>query len=218
MKRAFPLFCSMLPASCTVGPNYARPPAAVPAQFAEPNTAATISDAELASWWRVFNDPQLNVLVNRALAQNLDVETAAALIRESRAQERVAGAAGQPQIDFKPSVTRQRISENAIPIPPGSNPNQGAGFGFPGAEFSTFRAGFDASWEIDLFGHTKRSVEAARARSEGAVWNRRDLQVSVAAEVAQNYLQLRTLQQRIAKATAELQRQQRAEQLVAARR
>ena len=218
MKRSLALFCVILPAGCTVGPNYARPPAAVPSQFAEPNTAATISDAELASWWRVFNDPQLDVLVNHALAQNLDVETAAARIREARAQERVAGAAGQPQIDFKPSVTRQRISENAIPIPPGSNPNQGAGFGFPGAEFSTFRVGFDASWEIDLFGHTKRSVEAARARTEGAVWNRRDLQVSVAAEVAQNYLQLRTLQQRIANAAAELQRQQRAEQLVAARR
>ena len=95
------------------------------------------------------------------------------------------------------SVTRQRISENAIPVPPGAGGGSGGAFAAPGTEFTTWRAGFDASWELDLFGKTRRSVEAARARTRAALWTRRDAQVSTAAEVANAYLALRTLQQRI---------------------
>jgi NodT family efflux transporter outer membrane factor (OMF) lipoprotein len=152
------------------------------------------------------------------LAQNLDVEAAAARIREARAREVVAGAAALPSVDAQASATRQRISENAIPVPPGAGGGTGGGsFGIPGSEFNTFRIGFDASWEIDLFGKTRRSIEAARARTGEAIWNRRDLQVSVAAEVANAYLTLRTLQQRFATAEAELARQERFQKLVAAR-
>jgi multidrug efflux system outer membrane protein len=122
-----------------------------------------------------------------------------------------------PQIDAQASASRQRISENAIPVPPGAGSGGGGTFGLPGSEFSTFRVGFDASWEIDLFGRTRRSVEAARARTGAAVWNRRDVQVSVAAEAANAYLTLRTLQQRIATAEAEVARQQRSLRLVGAR-
>jgi NodT family efflux transporter outer membrane factor (OMF) lipoprotein len=157
------------------------------------------------------------MLVNRALAQNLDVEMAAARIREARARERVAGAAASPRVDAQGSVTRQRISENAIPAPPGAGGSGNSGFGLPGQEFTTWRVGFDASWEFDLFGRTRRSVEAARARTGATIWSRRDVQVSVAAEVVRTYLALRTLQQRIANAEAELERQQRFERLVAAR-
>ena len=176
-----------------------------------------MSDADLAAWWRGFGDPELDMLVNRAIVQNLDVQTAAARIREARAREIVAGAASKPQLDAQASATRQRISENAIPVPPGAGGSQGGSFGLPGSEFSTFRVGFDASWEIDLFGKTRRSVEAARARTGEALWNRRDAQVSVAAETADAYLTLRTVQQRVATAEAELARQLRVEQLVAAR-
>ena len=177
-----------------------------------------MSDPDLAGWWRTFGDPELDKLVNRAIAQNLDVQTAAVRIREARAREIVAGAASKPQVDAQASATRQRISENAIPVPPGAGGGGAPGsLGLPGSEFSTFRVGFDASWEIDLFGKTRRSVEAARARTGEAVWNRRDVQISVAAETADAYLTLRTLQQRIATAGAELARQQRFEQLVAAR-
>jgi multidrug efflux system outer membrane protein len=214
MKRASAI--ALLLAGCTVGPNYHPPQTPVPASFAEAQRASA-SDVELSSWWSAFGDPQLNTLINRALAQNLDVETAAARISEARAQEIVAGAAGLPQVDAQASATRQRISEHAIPVPPGAGGGTGGSFGLPGTEFKTFRIGFDASWEIDLFGKTRRSVEAARARTGAALWNRRDLQVSVAAEVANAYLTLRTLQQRIANAEAELARQQRFEQLVAAR-
>jgi outer membrane protein, multidrug efflux system len=205
-------------AACTVGPSYRRPATPVPPAFAEPHAAAAVSDTDLASWWHQFRDPELDKLVNRALAQNLDVETAAARIREARAREIVAGAAGLPEVDASGSATRQRISEHAIPIPPtGGSGGQPGQFGLPGSEFSTFRIGFDASWEIDLFGKTRRSIEAARGRTEAAIWNRRDVQITAAAEVASAYLTLRTLQQRIAVAQKEVERQRRSEELVRAR-
>ena len=215
MRRLALLAATALTGCTTVGPDYRQPDVPTPAQYAESDGSAGLSDAELAGWWRAFDDSKLDTLVNRALAQNLDVQAATARIREARAGETVAGAASQPQLDAQGSVTRQRISENALPIPPGAG--TGGSFGLPGAEFTTFRAGFDASWEIDLFGRTRRSIEAASARSGAALWNRRDVQVSVAAEVADAYLSLRTLQTRIATAEAELARQQRFERLVAAR-
>jgi multidrug efflux system outer membrane protein len=218
IRRALPLVAVLL-AGCTVGPNYSRPATPVPPAFAEPHTSTGISDAQLASWWSAFGDQKLDELVNRAVAQNLDVESAAARIREARAQERVAGAAALPTVDATGSVTRQRISEHAIPVPPGSGDSggNGTGFGLPGSEFTTWRVGFDASWEIDLFGKTRRSVEAAQARTGAAIWNLRDLQVTAAAEVASAYLRVRTLQQQMSIAEAEIERQQRALSLVSAR-
>lgn len=204
-------------AACTAGPNYVKPAVAVPPGFAEAHAEPVLSDSDLAAWWRVFGDPELDKLVDRALAQNLDIETAVARIRESRARERVAGASAFPRVSAQGSVTRQRISENAIPVPPGAGGAGPGSLGLPGSEFTTWRAGFDASWEVDLFGRTRRSVEAARARTGQALWNRRDLEVSIVAEVASSYLDLRTLQQRIANAEAELARQQRFERLIAAR-
>jgi NodT family efflux transporter outer membrane factor (OMF) lipoprotein len=218
VTRRFTFFvAALLLAGCTVGPNYSRPKTVVPSAFAEPNAPAGMSDAELANWWSAFGDPELDKLVARAIAQNLDVENAAARIREARANERVAGAAASPQISTTDSVNRQRISEHAIPIPPGGpQPGSGTGFGLPGAEFTTWRIGFDTSWEIDLFGKTRRSVEAARARTGAAIWNQRDLQVTAAGEVAAAYLRLRTLQQQVITAEAEVARQQRYVHLIEA--
>lgn len=221
MRRSSPI-AALLLAGCTVGPNYQRPSTSAPSRFAEASVPAAATDADLASWWSSFGDTELDKLASRAIAQNLDVETAAARIREARAREIVAGAAALPQVDAQASGSRQRISKNAIPSPPGSGGGSGGGgntgtFGLPGSEFNTFRVGFDASWEIDLFGKTRRSIEAARARTGTAIWNRRDVQVSVAAEVADVYLSLRTLQQRIGTAEAEVARQQRSVQLVGAR-
>ena len=209
---------ALLLAGCTVGPNYQRPATAMPTSFAEAHGTESATDADLAAWWRAFGDPELDKLASRAIAQNLDVETAAARIREARARERAAGAAALPQVDAQASASRQRLSENAIPVPPGAgNSGSGGSFGLPGSEFDTFRIGFDASWEIDLFGKTRRSVEAAHARTGAAIWNRRDAQLIAAAEVADAYLKLRTLQQRIATAEDEVARQQRFVRLVGAR-
>src|SRR5687768_18597896 len=110
----------ILLAGCTaVGPNYRSPPVPVPDRFVEAADAPAASSAELASWWKAFGDPDLNAMVRQALAQNLDIAAAAARIREARALERAAGAGGLPQIAAQASATRQRISENAIPAPPG---------------------------------------------------------------------------------------------------
>jgi NodT family efflux transporter outer membrane factor (OMF) lipoprotein len=217
MKR-WPALPALVLAGCTVGPNYSRPATAVPERYAEAATQAGPTDAELAGWWQIFGDPELDALVNRAIAQNLDVQTAAARIREARAREIVAGAAALPEVDAQALATRQRISEHAIPVPPGAGGGGNIGsFGLPGSEFNTFRIGFDASWEIDLFGRTRRSMEAARARSGAALWDRRDLQVTAAAEVANAYFRLREVQARLATAEAEVARQQRFERLVSAR-
>lgn len=217
MKRTCVLLALLL-SGCVAGPDYRPPETPVPGQFAEGDTGGALSDSELSDWWTRFGDPQLSDLVSLALAQNPDLEAAAARIREARARELAAGASALPQVDAQASVTRQRISDNAIPLPPGSaGGGAGAGgFGLPGTEFTSWRAGFDASWEIDLFGRTARSVEAARARGGAAVWNRRDLQSTAAAEVASTYFRLRTLQARIAVAEAELAREQRFERLTSA--
>ena len=220
MRRLATLIAFML-AGCTVGPDYRRPSAAVPQRYLEADVSnAGPTTAEVANWWRAFRDPQLSTLVERGVALNLDVQTAASRIREARAREIVAGASALPEVNADASATRQRISEHAIPIPPGGPPGSGspgAGFALPGTEFSTFRVGLDASWEIDLFGGTRRSVEAASARTHSAVWSRRDLQASTAAEIANAYLSLRTLQERIANAERDVARQSRLERLVGAR-
>jgi NodT family efflux transporter outer membrane factor (OMF) lipoprotein len=209
------ILAALLGAGCTVGPDYAVPRVSVPQAYLEAQGAGQV---QLDRWWTSFGDARLDALVEQALAQNLDIELAAARIREARALERVAGAGGSPQVAAEASVTRQRISENAIPLPPGAGSGSGVGiFGLPGEEFATWRAGFDASWELDLFGRNRREREAAAARTGAAIWTRRDAEVSVAAEVASAYLRLRTLQARVANAEAEAARLQRFEQLVEAR-
>ena len=210
MKRV-PLAAVLL-AGCTVGPDYAEPPMAVPANYLEGPSGGQV---EWESWWRGFGDAQLSKLIDQALKQNLDIEMASARIREARAFERAAGAGASPQVAAEASVTRQRISENAFPVPPG--PGGSGGGVVLGQDFTSWRAGFDASWELDLFGRNRREREATAARTGGAIWNRRDAEVTVAAEVADAYVRLRAVQALIANANAELERQTRFEQLVGAR-
>ncbi len=213
MKRTA-ILASFLLGACAVGPDYAEPQLAVPANYLEVSASGTV---QLDRWWQGFGDPQLTALVDRALAGNLDIEMASARIREARALERVAGAGASPQLAAQGSVTRQRISENAFPVPPVPGGSGGGGGLVLGEEFTTWRAGFDASWEIDLFGRNRREREAAEARTGSAVWNRRDAEVRVAAEVADAYLRLRAYQARLVNAEAEVARLQRFEQLVDAR-
>ncbi|MCL6699768.1 efflux transporter outer membrane subunit [Sphingomonas sp. NSE70-1] len=213
MKRSI-ILASLLLGACTVGPDYAEPQVAVPANYLE---APASEAATLDRWWQGFGDGELTALIDRALSGNLDIELATARIREARAMERVAGASSSPQVAAQGSVTRQRISENAFPVPPVPG-GSGAGGGLVlGEEFTTWRAGFDASWELDLFGRNRREREAAAARTGSAVWSRRDAEVTVAAEVADAYVRLRAYQALKANAEAELARLQRFEQLVDAR-
>ena len=203
--------------------------AAVPTAYAEigedqtpeAGPPSSQSSGDIAAWWTLFQDAQLSDLVARAAKGNLDLQQTAARIVEARQQEIVAGASSKPQVQLDTNASRNRISEHAIPLPPGAGskgPGAGASpFGIPGTAFNSFRAGLDASWELDLFGGARNAVAAARARTQAAEWTARDLQVALAAEVADHYLTLRSLQRREAVAWEELTRQRALLAIVRAR-
>lgn len=189
----------LLAVGCTVGPNYRRPDLPVPlawngAQQSGVDTRA----AELTRWWTSFNDPLLNSLVVRAVQSNLDLRLAEARIREARASRGVTAAGAWPTINTSGSYTRSRTSENALSsLSPGGD-----------LEHDLFKTGFDASWEIDLFGGVRRSVEAADANIEASVEDRRATLVTLLGDVAKNYIDLRGFQRRLAVARANLKSQQ----------
>jgi NodT family efflux transporter outer membrane factor (OMF) lipoprotein len=177
--------------------------------------------AELTRWWRTLNDPLLHSLIDRAVATNLDVREAEARIREARALRTVTAAEAWPLIDVSGSYTRSRRSESVISVPSGS-PSGGTGgtagsfFGF-GGEQEFFQTSFDASWELDIFGRVRWSVEATEADIAAAEDNRRDVLVTLLAEVARQYVELRGFQYRLAIARENIQAQQESVELTRAR-
>ena len=208
---------ALLTSACATPAHRAAPPVTMPAAFAAP--AASGPAGDLATWWRGFNDPILDALIVRALDNNPDVETAVSRLREARQQEIVAGARRLPQVQADLNAGRTHISKHAIAVPPGVGGQGGGGspFGFSGTTFNQFKLGFDASWELDLFGGARHGIEAARARSGAALWSARDVRVSLSAEVASAYLELRALQARQAIASAELTSQREGLEIARAR-
>lgn len=200
-------------AACTVGPDYKPPAQAVPAGFAG-DAGAAQSGADLERWWTGFDDPTLDMLVARALRDNLDLQTAVSRIREARQQEIVAGAAAWPTLGVDPQFSHTELSRNAISLgglgalTGGATGSSASAFGLPGTTFNTYQLGLDASWQLDLFGRTRRSVEAAKDTTAANVWDSRDTQVSLVAEVADAYLALRAAQRRLAINQRDLARQQ----------
>lgn len=173
----------------TVGPDYREPEARLPAEWdsAAPAEGALETEA-LERWWQGFGDPVLEGLVRDALAANLDLATARAKVREARARRALAGAELGPSLDASASASRSRSSE------------QTGG----GSTRELYSAGFDAAWEADVFGRLRRGAEAAQAELDAAEATLRDTQVTLAAEVALNYLDLRTAERRLAVAEASL--------------
>jgi outer membrane protein, multidrug efflux system len=171
-------------AGCAVGPNYKRPDTPVASQFAGAE-AATYSTEQVAQaqFWTQFEDPTLNQLVNEALLANHDLRIALGHLVEAR------GARRESLFDLAPTVTAAGGHQNEL------FPTVEAGFPF---STSYYDAGFDATWEIDLFGQVRRGVEARRAQLQGAEANLRDAQVSVTAEVARTYFELRGQQTQLA--------------------
>jgi outer membrane protein, multidrug efflux system len=197
----------LVTAGCSVGPNYKRPEVKVPATWNEAQQDGIgTRAAELTRWWTAFNDPLLNSLVERGVRSNLDLRLAEARIREARAVRAVTASGAWPTVDVSGSYTRNRASENAV-----GSPAQGA-VAVPGAgadlDQNLYRTGFDASWEIDVFGGVRRSVEAADATIEATVEDRRNTLVTLLGDVAKNYIDLRGFQHRIAVARANLKAQQ----------
>lgn len=222
---------ALLLCACTVGTDYHPPPVSVPPAFSGTRSSAGLAsdtrtrseirpksvagaasdaasksagDIDLSSWWRQFNDPTLSCLIDRALADSLTLKAAVSRIREARLKEIEVGAAAYPGISATGSALRLHT-------------NGGLGNAIP-PQLTSYSAGFDASWEIDLFGATRRAVEQASAEAEAQVWSRRDGEVSLTAEIANDYLSLRVFQARIAVGSTELARQQDVFALVGARR
>ncbi len=193
IRPAAALAAALLVSACAVGPRYQAPTVAPPTfQNADPQAFA-VGAAPEASWWRAFQDPTLDDLVARALAGNLDLRIAGDRVRQARALFRDA------ELDFAPRVT-SRAGYAA-------SKQQQPGFSDQPTHVESYQAGFDAAWEIDLFGRVRHSVEAAKADAQAARSDLRDAQVAVAAEVARNYFELRGAQVRLAVARRNLDTQ-----------
>jgi len=191
---------------CTVGPDFTRPAVDVPAQWSGPTqptatVSETVSDEELARWWTTFGDPMLSSLVEKAAAANLDLKLAEARIRQARAARAFAAGGLGPALGASAAYRGSRSSLTAAD-------GQAAVI-----TTDRYQAGFDAGWEIDIFGGRRRTLEAADADLLAAVESRSDVLVSLMAEVARNYIQLRAYQQQIAITKKNLAAQQHSARL-----
>jgi NodT family efflux transporter outer membrane factor (OMF) lipoprotein len=197
-----------LAAGCAVGPDYKPPEVSAPAGWQEgAQRGVDTQTADMAGWWKTFNDPLLDSLVVRAIQSNLDLRIAEARIRESRALIDVTSAGLWPSLNASGSYSRNRVSQNgAFSGNPSSSSSSFAGGGK--LENSFYRTGFDSDWELDIFGGTRRQVEAARATLEASIEDRRSVLVTLLGDVARNYIDLRGLQRRLAVAQANLRAQQ----------
>ncbi len=189
--------------ACTpVGPDFQAPQPDLPAQWSGASgTIRNVSEAAISRWWSLFQDPVLDSLIARAAAANPDLRITQTRIREARAQRGLTAASGSPSLDVGGSVSTSRRSENTAS---GGN----------GGTQDLFQATFDAGWELDLFGGIRRQVEAADAYLAATVEDRRDVLVSLEAEVAKNYLELRASQLRLAIALDNIRTQEQTVELV----
>jgi len=179
---------------CAVGPNYVKPATPVPGQFADATEGAYTGEDVQARFWTQFQDPTLDRLVDDALQANHDLRIALAHLVEARAERH------QAQFDLAPTVTASG----------GYTKQQFAavdsGFGTTYTE-SYYNAGFDAFWELDFFGRVRRNIESESAQVQGAEAGLHDAQVSVTAEVARTYFELRGEQTRFAVAWRNVENQ-----------
>lgn len=173
--------------ACTVGPDYRPPQLDTPSTFANASdTSVTVESTDIR-WWEKFDDPLLNDLVDKGLRSNLDLRAATARLREARAARQLS------EFDLLPTV-------NAVASDKQQIRSQGQfGDSFDrGADFNLVNIGFDAFWELDFFGRVRRSIEAQAAEAESIEARRRDVIVSLVAELARNYFELRGTQHQLA--------------------
>ncbi|RAZ89046.1 RND transporter [Mesorhizobium hawassense] len=180
-----PAFTAVLLSGCVVGPDYQKPLLAMPASWSGQKTAKPAQPAQLSKWWQRLRDPELNALVEEAVAGNLDVATARAKIREARASYRQSVGALLPSADGSASATRNRAAATS------SDTSASETYG-------QYQAGFDSSWELDLFGANRRGVEAASYGLDASEENLRSTLLTLVGDVGSNYVQARGYQSRIA--------------------
>jgi multidrug efflux system outer membrane protein len=190
MKNMFAItLVTLFLAACAVGPHYRAPPIA-PALVRNAQSTAFVAQTPEALWWQEFEDGELDALVRRALAGNLDLRSAFDRVSAARA------VFVERNLDYAPHVQLDAAYSHFDQQQPGFGPGR--------INAQSDSLGFDAAWEIDLFGHVRRSVEAARADLDAERANYQDAQVTVAAEVARNYFELRGAQKRLAVARENL--------------
>ncbi|QHM76105.1 Antibiotic efflux pump outer membrane protein ArpC [Mixta theicola] len=198
------LALSLLLAGCAVGPDYQPPEAQVPAAWRDlPSQAASRpqAGAPRSDWWKNFNDPQLNGLIDRAIAGNLSLQQA--VLRIAGAREQLAQARGGlfPSVNGSASAQRQQLGAEGVLKANGAYdlldrnaPELRGSLDSLTQPISLYQGSFDASWELDLWGKVRRQVEAAAAQQQESIESRNDALVSLEAEVARVWLQLRGAQ------------------------
>jgi outer membrane protein, multidrug efflux system len=191
IARDLALGALLLLSGCTVGPNYVRPRPQLPARFIEQGPGLPHGGRPVgARWWAGLEDPVLDRLIGEALTGSPGLQIASDRIIEAR--EELAGISTEelPLVEAQGAYARQHGSKN-VPIgtPPG-------GLG-PGVDSNLWLAGFDMSWEADLFGGTRRAIESASASASAALADRQEAELSLVAEVVRDYVELRTEQRRL---------------------
>lgn len=186
---------------CAVGPDYRPPQPSAPSSWygaADRASFASERRPELVHWWTLFDDPSLTSLVERAVENNLDLKQARARVRQARAARGAAAAGLWPTADGTAAYTRSRTQAQEASVARGG----------ASGTLELFQAGLDAAWELDLFGGSRRNVEAAEADLQASIEDERDTLVSLVAEVGLNYMDLRRFQQQaaIARKNLEIQR------------
>jgi multidrug efflux system outer membrane protein len=199
MVRSLPLLLLplLLASACTVGPDYHAPETRAAPEWLEAGSPGQVD----LQWWDRFGDPQLSSLVQRAVASNPDLKEAEGRLAEARANREAIAGGRLPSVTAKGSATENVLSKNGQ-LPIGNIP------GFQ-REFPLYDLGFDASWEIDLWGRRTRQMQGATARVESATYARRDVMLTLIAEVVRSYMDLRAAQ--ADGATAEAQASSNAE-------
>lgn len=165
---------------CVVSEDYHEPDLTVPVMWNATKKRHSPSSANLATWWNQLNDPLLNDFISEAINGNLDMQTAAAKVREARASYRQQRGDLFPSVDGTASIARSKSA--AVEA------------GTPAMISTQYQAGFDASWELDIFGGNKRAVEAARYGEQAAEEGLRDTLVTLIGDIASNYVQARQYQ------------------------
>jgi multidrug efflux system outer membrane protein len=202
MQGAVALFVAATLAGCAVGPNYKKPATPVAQTYGAAEPALYTPEQAQVQFWKQFGDETLNKLVDDSLNANHDLRIAVGRLAEARA------ARHQSLYDLGPTVTATAGHT--------TQQTSAVQFGFPYTS-SYYDAGFDATWELDLFGRVRRSVEASSAELQGAEANLRDAQVSVIAEVARTYFELRGEQNQLAVAKKNVENEQESFNLTDAR-
>jgi len=195
---------ALLLAACAVGPDFQRPDNHLPASwsFATRPPASAADPAALTRWWRRFHDPKLNLLVEQAVNVNLDVQQAAARLAQARAQRQGAASSFFPWLGADGSERESQVG--------GSGPGAG--------HARSYQGGLSAAWELDVFGGNRRNLESASARLAAAHSDLDATRLSMAAEVALTYCQLRAIQEQLAVARRNLVSQQHSAHITQDRR